>query len=185
MGIRRATQVKLRTFNKGVLVQKPSLLFSILSLVLLFQPLLAEESKNLNWAVNGDFKGSGGWGGNITVQPGHGGMPAAYLENLKPAWTGFSQKIDLPQPVPPALEISGWLKIENVVKGQQEWEVARISVVFYDAKGNRVVDWPAPIASIQGTRDWALYDNQYSPPKDTAWATLEISLGNCTGRAWF
>ena len=139
----------------------------------------------LNWAVNGDFKGSGGWTGGLTTEPGRDSQPAASLENTKPTWTECDQKINLPQPAPPVVEVSGWLKTENVVKGANDWEVARITVVFYDAQGNRLGDWPAPIAQIQGTHDWDFYSNQYNVPKGTAWATLGISLGNCTGKAWF
>ncbi len=107
-----------------------------------------------------------------------GGLPGKHPAEVGPNSASVSTS---PSSAPPAIEISGWLKTENVVKGQQEWEVARISVVFYDAKGNRLGDWPLTVAQVQGTHDWALYDNQYSPPKGTAWATLEISLGNCTG----
>ncbi len=160
-------------------------LFFILTFSLWGLRATAWAVTDLNWAVNGDFKGSGGWTGNLVIQPGYQGQPAAYLENTKPVWTELDQRINFPQPSPPAIEISGWLKTENVVKGQQDWEMARISVVFYDAKGTRLGDWPPTVAQIQGTHDWALYDNQYSPPRGTAYASLQISLGNCTGKAWY
>lgn len=146
----------------------------------------AAGSQSLNWLVNGDFKSAGGWTGEtIVTQPGREGKPAAYLENTQLTWNERDQKVTLPQPLPPAIEISGWLKTEKVVKGANDWEMARITVVFYDEKGNRVGDWPAPIAEIQGTHDWDFYSNQYNPPKGTAYASVGISLGNCTGKAWF
>ncbi|HJT25624.1 MAG TPA: hypothetical protein VJ873_13700, partial [bacterium] len=155
-----------------------------LGFVMSLSPLGAETSK-LNWMVNGDFTGTGGWSGGIGTQPGRDGKPAAYLENRRIVWSECDQKVSLPQPLPPTVEISGWLKIENVVKGANDWEMARITVVFYDAQGNRLGDWPAPIAEIQGTHDWDFYSNQYNPPKGTAYAMVGISLGNCTGKAWF
>jgi len=162
--------------------------FAVLGLVLslgMGTVSLATGASDFNWAVNGDFTGSGGWTGNFTTQPGRDGKPAAYLENASNIWNECDQKINLPQPPPPALEISGYLKTENVVKGANEWEVARITVVFYDGQGNRLGDWPAPIAEIQGTHDWDLYSNQYSVPKGTAYANVGFSLGNCTGKAWY
>jgi hypothetical protein len=140
---------------------------------------------DLNWAVNGDFTGTGGWTGGLTTQPGREGKPAAFLENTQFIWNGLEQKITLPQPAPPFVEIAGWMKTENVVKGANDWEMARISVVFYDAQGNRLGDWPAPIVQIQGTHDWDYYSNQYRVPKGTAYATVSLSLGNCTGKAWY
>ncbi len=145
----------------------------------------AFAAPDLNWAVNGDFSGTGGWDCTLTTEPGRNGQPAAFLENDRATWTECDQKISLPDPAPPVLEISGWLKTEDVVKGTNDWEMARITVVFYDAQGNRLGDWPAPIAEVQGTHDWDYYSYQYSVPKGTAWAKLGISLGNCTGKAWF
>lgn len=161
---------------------------STLYLLTVFALASAAPAAELNWILNGDFKATApgnGWSGNLTTQPGRGGKPAAYFSNTQPSWSQNSQRVDLPQPAPPALEISGWIKIQDVVKGSKDWEMARITVVFFDAKGTRLGDWPAPIAQVQGTRDWEYYSNQYSVPKGCAWATVEISLGNCTGKAWF
>src|SRR5665213_867311 len=158
------------------------ILFAILGAL---QASAAWGAPNLNWILNGDFKSSGGWTGNLVTQPLHNGASAVYFENISTTWSACDQKVELPQPAPPAVEISGWVKCEKVVKGPNDWEMARITVVFYDASGSRLGDWPAPIAQIQGTQGWASYSNQYSVPKGTAWATVEISLGNCTGKAWF
>src|SRR5579863_7742456 len=118
-------------------------------LLLAVAPPAARADSGLNWAVNGDFTEGDGWTGSLLTQPGRDGKPAATLENLKPTWTECDQKIVLPQPAPPVIEISGWLKTDNVVKGPNDWEMARITVVFYDAQGNRLGDWPAPVVQIQ------------------------------------
>ena len=161
-------------------------LFLILTAVLGgFSVSTAWGAADLNWLVNGDFKTPGGWNRDAPTQPGRNNEPSAYLENDSPTWTEYTQKVELPQPAPPAVEISGWVKCENVVKGPNDWEMARITVIFYDASGTRVGDWPPSIAQIQGTQDWASYSNQYSVPKGTAYATVGFSMGNCTGKAWF
>ncbi|HVM33012.1 MAG TPA: hypothetical protein VMU88_07745, partial [bacterium] len=149
-------------------------------------PLWADD---LNWIVNGDFKhpgaGGPGWVGSLNLQPGRDGRAVVYMQNLQPVWTEVSQKVPFPDPPPAAIEISGWLKTENVVRGAQDWNAARISVVFYDASGNRLGDWPPTTAQLTGTHDWALYSREYPVTPGTAWATVELSLGDCTGRAWF
>src|SRR5580658_3554332 len=98
---------------------------------------------HLNWIVDGDFKNNSAvsvWTGGLVTKPGRNGAPAAYLENVQPAWSEVSQKITLPNPIPPLIEISGWLKTDNVMKGNNDWEMARMTVVFYDQAGNRLGD---------------------------------------------
>ncbi len=157
-------------------------LFAIFTFFLLTQRIPAAE---LNWLVNGDFQSKTGWTGVVNLQPGRDGTSCLYIENTKADWTSASQKVELPQPAPPSIEISGWIKTENVVKGSKDWEMARITVVFYDKAGTRLGDWPASIAQIQGTHDWDFYSNQYSVPAGTASATVELALGNAVGRVWF
>jgi hypothetical protein len=171
--------------NKITFRSKSCLLFLLAGLFGAFPTTTVWAAPNLNWIVNGDFTSASGWNAAVPTQPGRGGQTAAYLENPSPAWTEYTQKIQLPQPLPLAVEISGWVKCENVVKGPNDWEVARITVVFYDVSGTRVGDWPPSICEIQGTHDWASYSNQYPVPQGTAYATVGFSLGNCTGKAWF
>ena len=163
--------------------RKPAL--SLLLLLWLSGSAWGAEGKGANWVVNGDFKTAQGWTGTLTTQPGRGGEPALYLENAKPDWNSRTQGITLPQPPPAVLEISGWMKTDKVIRGARDWENARISLVFYDAKGTRLGDWPPTVASLDGTHDWDYYSNQYPLPKGSASVTLEVGLGNCAGRAWF
>src|ERR1700734_139797 len=96
-----------------------------LVLILLFlavAPVWAAD--DLNWLANGDFKnpaagGTQGWVGNLNLQAGRDGKPAVFMENMKASWSEVSQKVPLPDPAPPAIEISGWVKTENVVQGAQ------------------------------------------------------------------
>ncbi len=161
---------------------------SLLFLVLMgFNPVRAAD---FNWLANGDFShpeagGTQGWVGNLNLQPGRDGKPAVTMENLQVNWTEVSQKVPLPDPAPPAVEISGWVKTQNVVQGAQTWNAARISVVFYDKAGNRLGDWPPTTAQVIGTHDWTLYSHEYPVPPGTAWLTVELSLGDCLGKAWF
>ena len=144
-----------------------------------------EKASGLNWVVNGDFKSTGGWSGSLVTQPGRNNEPAAFLENTKLNWTQLAQRIDLPQPAPPSIEISAWMKCAEIVPGMHEWEKCRIMVTFSDAKGTQVGGWPTDVALEEGSKDWAPYNHQYQVPTDAASANLQLVLGNCTGKAWF
>ncbi len=143
------------------------------------------SSQELNWIKNGDFTSNTDWLGIFTAQPGPRGDKAAYLENKQMTWNSVEQSVALPQPPPPALEISGWMKNASVVQGNKDWEMARITVVFFDSKGNQVGGWPADIARENGTKDWTAYSNQYGVPSDAATAKVSFVLDNCSGKAWF
>jgi hypothetical protein len=138
-----------------------------------------------NWIKNGDFTSTAGWLGSFTTEPGRNGAPAAYLENKQPGWNSAEQQVALPQPPPPAVEISGWMKCDGVVQGMKDWEMCRITVVFFDAKGTQVGGWPADIARENGTKEWANYSNQYSVPSGAATAKVSVVLDNCSGKGWF
>ncbi len=144
----------------------------------------AEAPLDLNWLKNGSFSATGAWEGDLRTEAGPHGQ-AAVLENAQPAWTSLHQSIQLPQPSPPAIELSGWMKAQDVKRGDHDWEIARITVVFYDQAGQRLGDWPAPVAQIEGSRDWAFYSQQYAVPKGSARAEVGLGLEHCTGKAWF
>jgi hypothetical protein len=122
------------------------------------------HAQELNWIQNGDFSSPAHWLGNFSPKPGPQGGTAAYLENSQHEWNSVEQSVALPQPAPPALEISGWMKCANIVQGTKDWEKARITVVFFDPQGTQVGGWPADIARVLGTKDWAAYANQYAVP---------------------
>src|SRR5437667_201064 len=98
------------------------------------------HAADMNWIKNGDFSQAGGWGKDLKSEAGPHGL-AAHLENKERAWKGLRQDITLPQPSPWELELSGWMKHAGIVKGEHDWELARMAVVFYDAAGARLGDW--------------------------------------------
>jgi hypothetical protein len=145
----------------------------------------ADELSGFNWIKNGDFKSAGNWTGTLVTKPGMNGEPAAFLENTNPAWTMLAQSVNLPQPSPPAMEVSGWMKCDNIVQGRHDWEKCRIMVTFFNVKGAQVGGWPEDLAQGLGSKDWALYTRQYSVPAGAAMASVQLVLGNCTGSGWF
>ena len=145
----------------------------------------AFEADKLNWIVNGAFEQDGAWTQPLRLQEGPEGRKAACLENVKPAWASYSQSVALPEATPPYLEIVGRLKTEDVVRGSHDWEMARITVVFYDRGGQRLGDWPPAVAQVEGTHAWDSYSNIYQVPKGSARADISLVLDNCAGKAWF
>ncbi len=143
------------------------------------------RGQDLNWIKNGNLSSASYWQGAFTVQPWKNGASSAHLENSQFNWNSIEQQVALPQPPPPALEISGWMKCQNVVQGNKDWEMCRITVVFFDGKGVQVGGWPADIARAAGNKDWASYSNQYSVPSGAATAKISLILDHCTGEGWF
>ncbi|HUO58416.1 MAG TPA: hypothetical protein VMV05_09615, partial [bacterium] len=140
----------------------------------------------MNWVENGDFKSQAAWKPQVTTKPGREGQDAAYLESSKFDWVAYEQDVKLPQPPPPAIEVSGWMKCQDVkVAGLHDWEMARITVTFYDAQGQRAGDWPSDVARLRDSHEWDFYSNQYHVPPGAATARIGLILDHCQGKAWY
>ncbi|MBP7793182.1 MAG: hypothetical protein KA120_09010 [Candidatus Goldbacteria bacterium] len=79
--------------------------------------------------------------------------------------------------------VKGRIKIKNIVPGQQEWEWARVMVLFYDAKGVQVGGWPE-LGRWKGSFDWSEKMNVINVPSDARSIMIQIQLSNCTGEMW-
>ena len=156
----------------------------------LFAPVLALtcltaalSAANLNWVDNADFKADGAWGRALERVDGPQGLPGVELSNATPSWQAYRQELALPSPAPKALEVDAWMRAQGVLKGRQDWQMARVTVVFYDAKGVQVGGWPAATAAAQGDVAWTLYSQQYAVPPTAARAELSLLLDTCSGTA--
>lgn len=148
-------------------------------------PALVEDSRGFNWIKNGSFEDEENWAQPVQIAPGPEKLKSAFLENLKPEWKGYTQRILFQNNPPLSIEISGRIKTENVVQGIHDWQKARIAVVFYDQDGKRVGDWPAPVGQLDGTHDWQSFSVTYRLPNATRSAEISLVLDNCSGKAWF
>lgn len=137
----------------------------------------------LNWVDNANFKADGAWGRALERMQGPQGSPAVGLSNATPSWQAYRQEVALPRPAPLELEVDAWMRTKGVLKGAQDWQMARVTVVFYDAQGVQVGGWPAAAASAQGDTPWRLYSQQYSVPPTAARAELSLLLDTCAGSA--
>jgi hypothetical protein len=140
-----------------------------------------------NMLVNSDFENRNiGWisWGSMVCSTAHQGNYAMRITNKVAKWSGMHQIIALPDTVT-RVEISGWMKTENVIGGKESWEKARISLEFIDNTEKVVGGYPSPAAIAEGNTPWTYYRSIFDVHKGAKAVKVIIALGNCTGTAWF
>ena len=140
-----------------------------------------------NWLANPGFEDivSTDWSASVLATPGHESIHCLFLENTKPEWNVSSQTVDFKGQSPATLVLSGWIKTEDVKKGDEPFMAARFSVDFRDANNRQVGGWQGGLGTIDGTTPWTRYDNAYPVPAGAVRAEVGAGLPHCTGRAWF
>jgi hypothetical protein len=81
--------------------------------------------------------------------------------------------------------VSGWIKVENVVPGREDWEKARISIELRDEFGKLVGGYPPVTGQTYGTAGWTHYTRTYRVPPAVQTVVVQCALGNATGTAHF
>lgn len=140
-----------------------------------------------NLLINGSFEnGSLGWQqwGAVSTSQSYAGAKAMKVTNSAPAWSGISQEVPILEGVK-TVTISGWMKTDSVVVGENEWEEAMIAVEYLDENGVSYKYYPEPVASQTGTADWTYFEKSYDVYRDAASVKVVAALGNCTGSASF
>lgn len=157
----------------------------LLGTLVALSPLLASvQAQNvLNNSGFEEKEGWNNWGGEQT-EVAHDGEFGLKISNLAPKWSGSDQIIVLPEGAE-KIKISGWLKVDSVVRGKLPYERARIAVEFYTENNKQTGGYPPVVAQGFGTRDWRFYEREYSVPKDAFSAKVQVALGNCSGTAYF
>ncbi len=124
------------------------------------------------------------WGGILQKEVIRSGTSALKVTLNTARWSGADQIIFFQEGVK-KVEVSGWMKTENVVKGALDYEQARISVEFYDNNGSLVGGYPPVTGQKIGTSDWIQYSHTYMVPQGAKQVKIQTVLGNCTGTAYF
>ncbi len=140
-----------------------------------------------NQLANPGFEQEGeGWNffGGVRNTSAHSGAYALQVAQEKPSWAGADQILQLPKGAA-TVEVKGWMKTEDVVKGVENWEKARIAVEFLDANGGIAGGYPPVVGDAEGTIAWASFENTYDVPDDAVKVKVQVALGNCTGKASF
>jgi hypothetical protein len=123
------------------------------------------------------------WGGEQDENP-HSGDFSMKIFSDEFKWTGADQKIVIPDGVK-KVELGGWMKTENIEKGTNPWEVARISCEFIGAGGELVGGYPPVTGQATGTTGWILYKKTYTVPEGAKEIKIMLALGNAKGTAWY
>lgn len=163
---------------------KASIYLTILSFFFASAFLYGQDNNQL---VNPGFEqkseGWTFWGGEQSSTA-HAGSFGLKISQEAPKWSGAHQVIRFPKSTS-TVEVKGWMKAENVIKGENSWEVARIGVEFLDDEGNMVGGHMPVVGSAEGTTDWELLENTYDVPDGATQIKVQAALGNCTGTAFY
>ena len=140
--------------------------FAGLSLILfsfLYGAEGADGVVHKNLVVNGNFaQGMSGWKGAQGV--------AVVNEEDKPFLRIGNGNIKTEQAaaIPDGtwkIRLSYRIRAKDVEKGEQDWQAARIGVVFTDKSAKQVGGWPQS-HNVHGTADWTTYTKIYYPPNE-------------------
>ncbi|MDR0933005.1 MAG: beta-N-acetylglucosaminidase domain-containing protein [Victivallales bacterium] len=87
-------------------------------------------------------------------------------------------------PVVPETELaySFQFACDNVVQGEKNWSLARVTINFYTASGVRL-RW-SDVLSIKGTFDWRCYSGKLQVPIEAAFADIRFALSDAIGKIW-
>lgn len=142
------------------------------------------SSSQLNTEVftNGNFEnGTSSWRGavNLSSTVKKEGNASLVLTSTSKDWVGIDQQFNVPKDVK-SVTISGWLKSENIVQGDNLWNNGLLNVEFTsDGKTKTAND--ESITFVTGSTDWQQYSKTFNLPKDTQKLRLMIALGFATG----
>jgi hypothetical protein len=140
-----------------------------------------------NWLLNPSFEDivSTDWSVFSLATPGRESIHCLFLENTKPEWNVSTQTVDFKGQTAATLVLSGWIRTEDVKKGNEPFMAARFSVDFKDTNNQQVGGWQGGVGTIDGTTPWTRYEKAYPVPAGASRAEVGAGLPHCTGRAWF
>lgn len=153
-------------------------------LTLLFSHLATAQNQLKNPGFELPDQGWNFWGGTVQSGVMHSGSNALKITLDKPRWSGVDQVIFFPEGIR-KVEVSGWMKTENVVQGALNYEQARIAVEFMDNNGTLVGGYPPVVGQKTGTSEWTYYNNVYLVPQGAAQMKVQTALANCAGTVYF
>jgi hypothetical protein len=109
-------------------------------------------------------------------------MTAVQTSPNQPTWqTDFI-------PVQGKIQVSGWMKTNQVLVGKVGWYKARLYFSLYDKNHKPVMKLSsghADVAMVSGTTPWTHYQWQGKLPDEVAYIRIVCTLSHTTGIAWF
>ncbi|WP_081670955.1 S41 family peptidase [Sporocytophaga myxococcoides] len=114
----------------------------------------------------------------------HSGTFALKVSQVTPKFSGAYQIIAFPQGIS-RVEVSGWMKTENVIQGFSPYWKASIALEIQDEYGQLAKGEVSPVGQQKGSTEWTYYKNSYEILKGASQIKVFCFLSNCTGTAWF
>jgi hypothetical protein len=176
--------------------------FIIIFLMLIFYGDLIPENKNIlpnggfeeveikekgeikvkNWIMNGN-------GVSLATDNVHSGKYSAQIFIPIKDFTKFSKyqewKSELIQ-ISGKIKVSVWMKTFSVVKGEADWQKARVFFVMFDENKKPHPKHHQDICVIEGTTEWKNYILESELPPDVKYIQIICSLSHgATGSVWF
>ena len=81
-------------------------------------------------------------------------------------------------------ELSGWLRVRGVKRGEGNEDACIVQVGFYDDMGAETGDWQV-VGPWTGSFGWEHFTETITIPPTAARIAVMVGLQNCTGVAWF
>lgn len=94
-------------------------------------------------------------------------------------WVGMDQQITLSKTVT-VIEISTWLKTDNVTTGTENWKKALMKAEFLDA-ADKLTGESMTIAAVDGNTEWVLYKKSIKVPAGAKKIKLMFAMAFATG----
>lgn len=156
--------------------------FSLMLLLSMF--FGAEVSAQKNLVANGNFEDElYGWNaGTAKTTPWikqEGKASCVISSPDKDNWVGMDQTIDLPKKAA-FLEVSAWMKTDNVVQGKDSWNTALFMLEFLDKADKRVGE-DINVGRQTGDQSWQQFTKAVTIPAGAVRFKLMAALGNASG----
>jgi len=162
----------------------PNILRWILYCLLL---IVALQAHGQNALINPGFETSEEWDLSQGIRQNEvvkSGQFAVKFSSEQPGWAGLvSKTIYLPKSVH-EIKITGWMKVENVVAGDESKGGAMMGLGYFDEFYFQLEE-PPNLSEAQSNSDWKLYSRNYKPPKEVSQIQFFAGLTNCKGTVYF
>lgn len=147
------------------------------------------QSQNINSNVsffsNGNFEnGMANWRGTAEISNAikKEGNNALLIDSPTKGWTGVDQQFNIPANTK-TVTVSGWLKSENIIQGDNSWNKGLLNLEFTKDGKNKTAN-DQNIVFLSGTNDWQFYSKTFEIPNETQLLRIMIALGFASGKLY-
>lgn len=106
------------------------------------------------------------------------------ISNKKAEMAVGSQMVEVDGRKSTLVSVSGYVKADNIIVGDQSWKNAKIQVLFYDKNNKQIGGWPE-VQGLSGSFDWKLIKKVFMVPRATRFVEINIGLWECSGDIYF